>query len=469
MGAASGLVLAVLAVVDECAAATASSSASGQYWTGIAGGAHYAVSLSPWNDSNPPYALTDGVLSLALHLAAVSVRATGWSRYTISFDAEGGDVWLAGQAPTVHCYDRWHQVGDRSLEWAGLAITNGMNDDWGPYRAANASWVMRPSGVAFHTSIVHYTARDVLSFEQMYGGHCPDANFTELPSNRSTTLDETAHAALNPSSEFPAFGAPEDGTSRLTSSRMGFFTTGGVMNYKAMSRGTGLQCSKVRKPNGEGERCTGFSGGARGGPLVIFDVNVTRGNAMVLSTGNHFTSSVLGLRRSCSHANWRRHPSPTLTKAPGTDYSDNDLGGLYNLTESECATACLTSPMCNAYTYGQGQIPGWKRCYLKSSTGFSPRSNTPQASGYFCKDDPQDSSLVAGLMGYVRTVPPGTMLRFVLSPSGGGITEAVHKWGQVMRDVFHLQRSPSVHGGATADPVGRSLGYWTDVSCVIST
>ena len=108
-----------------------------------------------------------------------------------------------------------------------------------------------------------------------YGGRCPGANFTELPSNTSTVLDETAHAALNPSSEFPAFLAPEDGTVRLTSPQMGFFTTGGVMNYGAMAHGTGLRCSTERVANGA--HCTGYSGGARGGPLVLFDVNTTRG------------------------------------------------------------------------------------------------------------------------------------------------------------------------------------------------
>lgn len=382
--------------------------------------------------------------------------------YTIRW---GDGTWLLGQPPAVHCGGRWHRPADGSLRWAGITVTNGTNGAWGAYTAANASWLMLPTGVPFHTAVVHYTTHDVLAFEQTYGGDCPDANFTELPSNRSAVLDETAHAALNPSSEFPAFAAPEDGTSLLTSSHLGFFSTGGVMNYRAMSRGTGLRCSKkAKKPNGEGERCTGFSGGARGGPLVLFDVNVTRGNALVLSTGNHFTSSVLGLRRSCSHADWRRASSPALTKTPGTDYSDNDLGGLYNLTESECAEACLASPMCNAYTWGQGQIPGWKRCYLKSSTGFHARTNTPQRSGYFCKDRPQDSSLVGGLMGYVRSVPAGTMLQFVMAPSGGGITEAVHKWGQVLRDVNRLQRIPNMRAGPASDPVGRSLGYWTDVS-----
>ncbi len=332
---------------------------------------------------------------------------------------EQSDTWLTGQPPAVHCNGRWHRPADGSLEWTGIRTTSGVDGSWGPYRAANASWAMLPSGVAFHTAIVHYTVSDVLAFEQTYSGHCSDTNFTELPSNSSTVLDETAHAALNPSSEFPAFAAPEDGTSRLTSPHMGFFTTGGVMNYKSMSQGTGLRCSTARKPNGDGARCTGFSGGARGGPLVLFDAHNTSGNALLLSTGNHFTSSVLGLRRSCSHAQWRRSSSPALTKTPGTDYSDNDLGGLYNLTESECVAACLGSPMCNAYTWGQGQVPGWKRCYLKSSTGFSPRQNTSQRSGYYCKDRPQDSSLVGGLMGYVREVPAGTMLQFVLSPSGG--------------------------------------------------
>ena len=67
-------------------------------------------------------------------------------------------------------------------------------------------------------------------------------------------------------------------------------------------------------------------------------------------------------------------------------------------------------------------------------------------------------------MGYVRSVPAGTMLQFVMAPSGGGITEAVHKWGQVLRDVNRLQRIPNMRAGPASDPVGRSLGYWTDVS-----
>jgi hypothetical protein len=46
----------------------------------------------------------------------------------------------------------------------------------------------------------------------------------------------------------------------------------------------------------------------------------------------------------------------------------------------------------------------------------------------------------------------------------GGVTEAVHKWGKAMRNAYRLKRSPSSRDGAAVDPVGRSLGYWTDVS-----
>eukprot|EP00663_Eupelagonemidae_sp_cell21sb_P008717 gene8717-664_t len=101
----------------------------------------------------------------------------------------------------------------------------------------------------------------------------------------------------------------------------------------------------------------GFSGGARGGPLALFEVNKTRGDAMVLSTANHFTSSVLGLRRTCSHAAWRKSGAEApLHTANGTDYSRNDIGVLHNITEAACASACLATPMCNAYTYGHGTL-----------------------------------------------------------------------------------------------------------------
>ena len=189
--------------------------------------------------------------------------------------------------------------------------------------------------------------------------------------------------------------------------------------------------------------------------------------ALVLSTGNHFTSSVIGLRRTCSHAAWRQRGAtagpPVIHKTPGVDYSGNDLGGLYNLTEDGCAAACLASPMCNAYTWGQGPIAGAKRCYIKSSTGSHPRTNSPQMSGYFCRDNPADSTLVAGTMGYVLEVPAGTSMRFVLSPlAGAGVTAAVHKWGQVMRGGYRMTRSPR----GSADIVGHSLGYWTDNGAV---
>ena len=414
-------------------------------WSGIAAGAQYSVSLLPehWNSTT----------------ARTAPYAIDFATATSSSGGVAADPWLVGQPPAVHCGGRWHRPSDGSLRWEGIKITSGSDGTWGNFSAANVSWTMQPSGVPFYTAIIHHTAHDSLAFEQGYGGRCVGANFTELPSNSSAVLDETAHAALNPSSEFPSFRAPEDGSVRLTSQRMGFFSTGGVMNYKAMSHGTGLRCSAEKPPNGMGSRCNGYSGGARGGPLVLFEVNRSRGgDALVLSTGNHFTSSVIGLRRTCSHALWRQS-APELHKTPHIDYSDNDLGGLYNITEEQCAATCLASPMCNAYTWGQGQIAGEKRCFLKSSTGFTPRTNSPQLSGYFCKDDPADSSLVAGTMGYVLDVPAGTAMRFVLSPlQNEGITAAVHKWGQVMRNAYRLHRTPL----GVADPVGHTLGYWTD-------
>ena len=432
-------------LVVDFAGPTLSLDSSDTSWSGVAAGARYIVSLLPEHWNSTAYA------PYTIDFVAATGSGTG--------DSAGSDPWLVGQPPAVHCDGRWHRPSDGSLRWEGIEVTSGSDGAWGNYSAANVSWTMQPSGVPFSTAVVHHTALDYLAFEQRYGGRCAGANFTEIPSNSSAVLDETAHAALNPSSEFPAFRAPEDASVRLTSPRMGFFTTGGVMTYKSMSHGTGLRCSSAKPPNGMGSRCTGYSGGSRGGPLVLFEVNRSRGgDALVLSTGNHFTSSVVGLRRTCSHGSWRRRP-PVLHRTPHIDYSENDLGGLDNITESDCAAACLKAPMCNAYTWGHGPIAGVNRCYLKSSTGFKPRTNSPQLSGYFCRDDPADSSLVAGTMGYVLDVPAGTSMRFVLSPlQNAGITATVHKWGQVMRTAYQLHRAPR----GAADPVGHTLGYWTD-------
>jgi hypothetical protein len=99
------------------------------------------------------------------------------------------------------------------------------------------------------SQVIHFLVPDVIMFEAVYGGDCDRANFTELPSNSSTLLDASGHAALHPSSEFPSFAAPDpDATTttpstpatRLTGDDVGFFTTGGVMNYAALALGVGL-------------------------------------------------------------------------------------------------------------------------------------------------------------------------------------------------------------------------------------
>jgi hypothetical protein len=306
-------------------------------------------------------------------------------------------------------------------------------------------------------------------FETLYGSDCPAANFTVLPSNETTILDARSHAALHPSSEFPAFAAPEDGSVRLTSEQMGFFTTGGVMNYLGLAKGLGLKRSA-----GKGPLVNAYTGGAQGGPLVLFEVNKTRGDAdaLVLSTANHHTSSVVGMRRTCSRAEWRRRRTWNLTKAAHCDLSQFDLGGIDNISEAQCAQACLGAPMCNAYTHGSGGCgPGSGcsvRCYLKSSTlggqhcdDGSPRS--PQNSGWFCRDRAEDSVLVAGPLQYLLAIPAHTAFRYLLSPlAGHGITAAVDNWGVALRRAAKLQRTPLPRD----DPVVSMLGYWTDNGAV---
>jgi hypothetical protein len=316
-------------------------------------------------------------------------------------------ILLQGEPPSVHCFNQWHTVDDGTLEWQGVQVLNKSagTEGWGPHTAVNISWLLKPSKTLFFTSVIHHTATDTLMFEQYYSGECGSANFTELPSNRSAVLEESAHASLNPSSEFPSFAAPEGAEpdhTILSSDAVGYFSTGGVMTYVGMTQGQGLR---------------GFKGGAEAGPLVLFDANasvidnaVTRDGSgglfpltMVLSPANHFTSSILGHRRSCSHAAWRRvdqkqgFPPPTLV--PAVDFSRNDLASLDNITEVECAEACIASPMCNAYTYGSAGCTSRHctvRCYLKSTTaGWT--TGSPQRSGYFCKDDPSRTSLVAGV------------------------------------------------------------------------
>lgn len=226
------------------------------------------------------------------------------------------------------------------------------------------------------------------------------------------------------------------------------------MNYEGMHHGVGLHS---------------FQGGALAGPLVLFEVNKTLSiaNALILSPADHFTSSILGVRRTCSHAAWRRSANPGVHRIPRTDLSQFDLGGIDNLTETACMDACIGAPMCNAYTWGSGGCDTKKqscigdvRCYLKSSTmGWTNRQGTSvQNSGFFCEDDASDTALVAGPLGYIAHIPGGTQFTYMLSPlAGQGITAAVDKWGRVLREGFKLKRSPS-----GIDPVGTELGYWTD-------
>ena len=461
-------------------------------WSGTVGGAQYTVSLAPWT----------------VERGSNFGSRSSFSPYTIQ---DGTKVLLQGQVPAIHCFNQWHTVGDGTLEWQGARVINGTDaggtpPTWGAFTAANISWKLRPSNLPFHTSVVHYTDADLLVFEQHYGGDCDDANFTELPSNRSATMDESTHASLNPSSEFPVFAAPEDqgatstaNPTLLSSDATGFFTTGGVMTYTSMAQGFGLK---------------GFKGGAEGGPLILLDSkapNITRGGgdgggddesfsvAMVISTGNHFTSSILGHRRTCSRASWRRGGASKATLASSIDLSRNDIGGISNITEAQCSEACISSPMCNAYTYGSagcGTMHCRVRCYLKSST-LGWKTGSSQQSGYFCKDDPEDTSLVAGPLGYLRRIPAGTLFKYVLvtapappetlaapapattqvsasavppgsgssvnhgwGSSNAGVTATVDLWGTKLRAGYQLRRSPS--GSAAVDPVGRSLGYWTD-------
>ena len=123
--------------------------------------------------------------------------------------------------------------------------------------------------------------------------------------------------------------------------------------------------------------------------------------------------------------------------------------------------------MCNAYTWGPGgcdrkNCVGGVRCYLKSSTlGWRSQARpSPQNSGFFCKDSPKDSALVAGPLSYVTYLPRGTEFIYLVTPlAAHGITAAVDKWGHALRAVYKLQRVPQ---GLTRDPVGTQLGYWTD-------
>lgn len=198
---------------------------------------------------------------------------------------------------------------------------------------------------------------------------------------------------------------------------------------------------------------------------MLFDVNRTAGdaNAAVFSTANHHTSSVFGMRRTCSHAEWRRRlPRPAAVRRQHCDLSLHDLGGVDNITEEACAEACLHAPMCNAYTWGPGGAPpGADRCYLKSSTlgGTDCISNrSVQTSGWFCKDAPSDTVLAAGALQYLTRIPPGTAFRHLLSPlAGRGITAAADKWGRALRSAARLVRAPPpaedpVVGTATSTP-----------------
>ena len=85
-------------------------------------------------------------------------------------------------------------------------------------------------------------------------------------------LQAEGHAALYPSSEFPVFAAPEPGgqgaaRARLTSDRMGFFSTGGVMTYIGMAKGLGLHGT-----DGKTMATRPYVGGARGGYGGNFDM-----------------------------------------------------------------------------------------------------------------------------------------------------------------------------------------------------
>eukprot|EP00039_Didymoeca_costata_P022263 m.4153 g.4153 ORF g.4153 m.4153 type:complete len:922 (-) comp2906_c0_seq1:25-2790(-) len=406
-------------------------------WQAKAGGAEIRVSLaaSNWNDS----AISDGP-------------------YSIYFDTE---EYLRGLAPAVHCQNKWHTTMDKSLEWQGVSITNGTdegdleNGGWGDYTRVNISWALVPSGIVLHTSISVYHMLDVFAFDQEIGGNvdCTLANSSELPSNASTTLYPDAHAALAPSIEFPAFAAPEGNNTqtRLSSNLLGYATTGGVMTYTDMGQGIGLN---------------GYNGGMRDGPLVLFDVNKTQGdaNSLVLSPGNHFTSSLISKRRSCGRQEWRNKKLPlNFSTIYNKDFKGNDLGSIENKTLQQCADACLATPQCSVFSWVPANDPVIpQKCFLKHSTaGNAPDSK--HISGVYCTDLLDQTALVAGPTQYLQEIKVGTSFKYILVPQAGkGITASIDKWGKAMRSAYSLQRKPAL----ATDEVASSLSYWTDNGAV---
>jgi hypothetical protein len=130
---------------DEAGGGATAAAAAAQWWGGVAGGARYSVLLTPWHAAPP-----------------------GTAPYSISFSEE---TWLRGTIPTVHCSNRWHTASDGSLSWLGAKVTNGTDEEWGPFSAANITWSLQhpntstDSGTAssnlFYTSVIHYARADV--------------------------------------------------------------------------------------------------------------------------------------------------------------------------------------------------------------------------------------------------------------------------------------------------------------------
>eukprot|EP00054_Salpingoeca_dolichothecata_P019417 m.120711 g.120711 ORF g.120711 m.120711 type:complete len:761 (+) comp23248_c0_seq1:183-2465(+) len=253
------------------------------------------------------------------------------------------------------------------------------------------------------------------------------------------------HASLSPLSGFPRWRAGT-GSSQdpplLASSQMGFATWGGVMTYAEAMVGVGL------------ER---YMGGIRGGPLLLFEVNKTRTDGLVMSPANSFFDTIMGLENECTKQEWRSAGPTGWTVDNATDFFLNDLGSLPAQSIDECAQFCWNAPMCTCFGYNGPSGEFANKCWLKRSTRGKSKSN--HVSGHFCSDLGKPQSLSFGFQPYLQSIPPGTAVRAIISPqSQQGPTGIMKKWGDVLRKGHKTFRSPIKQQDLTRS----KLSYWTD-------
>lgn len=367
-----------------------------------------------------------------------------------------GVRWLTGAPPRVHCDGEWSDAADGSLAWQSASVVNGTDPSpgLGAFTSLEVHWRTKAPGTrSFTTVFALYEASGTLVLSQRFGASgCPAANISVAPpvssqtQQRATTarsrgLGHELDSIMAPLSEFPSFYA-DNGTA--LGSTLGFVTWTGRFFHDFSVHGVGLD---------------GYSGGAEGGPLALFDVDTVAPDALVISPANHFYAGILATVAQCKGrvAPAQCGAAPTVN---GTDYYGNDLYSVSNVsTPADCCAACSAEPMCGYWSWADRKTDpaNGDVCWLKTSAAGARAS--PHTSGTVCSGEPT-TRLVAGIQGYVVNVEPDFTQGFIVSLSDGGsrmsgINGAMQDWGGRLRAMHGTVRN-------STDIVLNKLGYWTD-------